>query len=157
MSTEFEVTELPFVLDGWQNSVNLKELYKDRENELKRDVVAYYRQIHALMAEHNASKFLELSREKEELQEQAFYFTEERKKSFRDGAYSLFNQKFETEPVREKELTLQFMGYGKLVRLVYPDGSQPLQFKSPNPEKQSSIEFDIKLHMRTKEKGFSII
>ena len=49
------------------------------------------------------------------------------------------------------------MGYGKLVRLVKLDGSEPLQFKSPNSEEQSNIELEIKLHMRSEEKGFSII
>lgn len=152
--TKFEVTNLPFVLKGWQKSLDLKEL---KEDELMRDVLRYYRQIHSIMASHNVSKFLELSKEKMKLQEEAFYFTEERKRSFREGAAQLFNQKLEILPLDAADLKLQIMGYGKLVRLVRLDGSPALQYKSPDIEKQSNVEMDIKLHMRSKEKGLTII
>ena len=49
------------------------------------------------------------------------------------------------------------MGYGKLIRLMKIDGTQPLQFKSPNPKEQSNVELEIKLHVRNSEKGFTII
>lgn len=152
--TKFEVTNLPFVLNGWQKSIDLTELKKE---ELLHDVLRYYRQIHSLMLSHNTSKFLEISKEKLQLQEQAFYFSEERKKSFRKSAMELFNQKLEILPLNTTDLKLQIMGYGKLVRLVRLDGSAALQFKSPSPEKQSNIDFDIKLHMRSKENGLTII
>ena len=153
ITTEIEI-ELPFILDGWQNSVDLSKL--DR-SILKEKVLEYYKQIHTILKEHNASKFLELSKEKQRLQEQAFYFTEERKQSFQKSLISLFNQNLDLEPLNENELKLEFLGYGKLVRLMKLDGSQPLQFKSPNPKEQSNIELEIKLHVRTSEKGFSII
>lgn len=153
IATEIEV-ELPFVLDGWQNSV---DLLKIDEKELFNKVLAYYRQIHAILKEHNAVKFLEISQEKMKLQETAFYFDEARKESFREGALALFNQNLEVEPIIEGELKLEVMGYGKLVRLIKKDGSQPLQFKSPDTKKQSNVELEVKLHMRSIEKGFSII
>lgn len=153
IATEIEV-ELPFVLDGWQNSVDLSKLDK---NILKEKVLEYYRQIHMVLREHNASKFLELSKEKQRLQEQAFYFNEQRRQSFKQSLIALFNQNLELEPLNENELKLEFMGYGKLVRLMKIDGSHPLQFKSPNPKEQSNIELEIKLHVRTTDKGFSII
>lgn len=152
--TSFEVTDLPFTLNGWQKSIDLSKL---KEKDLLADVLRYYRQIHSVMASHNVSKFLELSKEKMKLQEEAFYFTEERKKSFREAAAQLFNQKLELLPLNATDLKLQIMGYGKLVRLVRLDGSAALQYKSPNPNKQANIEFDIKLHMRNKEKGLTII
>ncbi len=152
--TKFKITELPFVLDGWQNSVDLSKI---KEKVLFQDVLDYYRQIHAIMAAHNATKFLEISEEKMKLQEQAFYFTEERKKSFRAGAISLFSQKLAPLPLVPSNLKLQIMGYGRLVRLLQLDGSAALQYASPKPEEQSNIELDVKLHMRSQEKGFSII
>jgi hypothetical protein len=153
IATEIEV-ELPFVLDGWQNSIDLSKMDKSL---LMKQVLEYYRQIHAVLKEHNASKFLELSKEKQKLQEQAFYFDEERKKSFVEGALGLFNQNLEVEPLNESELEIQIMGYGKLVRLMKKDGTQPLQFKSADKEEQSNIELEVKLHVRTSEKGLSII
>ncbi|WP_043706352.1 hypothetical protein [Tenacibaculum ovolyticum] len=153
LKTEIEV-ELPYVLDGWQNSQDLTEI---KEEILFRKVFSHYQQIHAVLAEHNVSKFLELSKEKMQLQEQAFYFSEERKKQFYEGALSLFSQNLKVEPLMKDELKLQIMGYGKLVRLIKLDGSEPLQYMSPNIENQSNIELEVKLHMRSEEKGFSII
>lgn len=152
-STEIEV-ELPFVLDGWQKSLDLTKLEK---KDLKINVLEYYRSIHAVLQEHNASKFLELSSEKMKLQEQAFYFDESRKKGFIDGAIKLFTENLKVEPLVESELEVQIFGNGKLVRLIKKDGSQPLQFMSSNKDKQSNIELEVKLHMRTVEKGLSII
>ncbi|MET3036292.1 hypothetical protein ABXT08_09335 [Chryseobacterium sp. NRRL B-14859] len=146
--------ELPFVLDGWQNSVDLKDMKKE---DLFDEVLKYYRQIRSVLLEHNAGKYLEMSKEKMELQEQALYYTEDRKKSFLAGADQLFSQNLEVEELNEADLRLEIIGYGKLVRLMRKDGMQPLQFKSPDIEKQSNIELEVKLHMRTKEKGFSII
>jgi hypothetical protein len=153
ISTEIDV-QLPFVLDGWQNSVNLQDLNK---TELRKEVLAFYRQIHAVLSEHNISKYMELSKEKKKLQEQAFYFTDERKKSFLEGMVEVFNKNMPMEPLNENELELQLMGYGKLVRLLKKDYTQPLQFKSPDLEKQSNIELEIMLHKRDSNKGFTII
>ncbi len=153
IATEIEVT-LPFVLDGWQKSVELTTIDK---KILFKEVLKYYQQIHAVLKTHNAAKFLELSKEKMQLQEQAFYFTNERKKDFREGALKLFNQKLELLPLVASELTLEIIGHGKLVRLMRTDGTEPLQFKSPKPLEQSNIELEVKLHKRSEEKGFSII
>lgn len=117
----------------------------------------YYKQIRLVLKEHNAARYLELSQEKMKLQEQAFYFSEERKKSFLDGAAQLFAQNLEVEELDEDNLKMELIGYGKLVRLLKKDGSQALQFKSPNPENQSNIELEIKLHKRSEVKGFSVI
>jgi hypothetical protein len=127
------------------------------KDELFKQVLDYYQQIRLVLKEHNASKFLEMSKEKMKLQEQAFYFDEERKKDFLQGVSQLFAQNLEVEELNPNELQLEIMGHGKLVRLMHKDGTQPLQFKSPNPEKQSNIELEVKLHMRSREKGFSII
>ncbi|WP_461532107.1 hypothetical protein [Sinomicrobium sp.] len=151
--TEIEV-ELPYVLDGWQNSVDLTKMDED---DLFQEVIAYYRQVLSVLEIKDAPKFLELSMEKMKLQEQAFYFSEERKQSFKNGISKLFNQNLEVESLDEKELKLEIIGNGKLVRLIKRDGTQPLQFKSPDKTKQSNIELEIKLHMRSKNHGFTII
>ena len=153
LTTEIDI-ELPFILDGWQNSVNLAEIKKE---ELFKEVINYYKQIQLVLKEHNAAKYLDMSQEKMKLHEQAFYFNDERKKSFLDSAAQLFSQKLELEELNENNLKMEIMGYGKLVRLVRLDGSQAMQFKSPDIDKQSNIELEIKLHKRTKQQGFSII
>ncbi|MBU3024066.1 hypothetical protein [Zobellia galactanivorans] len=153
ISTEIEV-ELPFVLDGWQNSVDLSKI---KEEKLFEEVFAFYNQLYLVMESHNAGKYLELSKEKMRLQEQAFYFSEERKASFLKGAMQIFGQKLQMLPMKKDELRVQVMGHGKLVRLVRLDGTEALKFKSPDPESQGNIEFEVKLHKRDFSKGFSII
>ncbi len=151
--TEIEV-ELPFILEGWQDSVDLKEI---KEKNLFDDVLAVYRQIHSVLKSHNVSKFLEISEDKMKLQEEAFYFSDERKKKFRESALSLFNQKLTPLPLNRDELKIEIMGHGKLVRMVRLDGSSALQYESLDPDKQGNIEFDVKLHKRSEKKGFTII
>ena len=153
ITTEIAV-ELPFVLDGWQNSVNLSEI---KEKKLFDEVFAFYTQLHAVVRSYNTGKFIELSKEKMALQEQAFYFSEERKKSFLDGAASLFAQKLELMPIDPLDMKLQIMGHGKLARLVRNDNTEVIQFKSPNPEEQSNVELEVKIHMRSKKQGYAII
>ena len=152
--TKFEVDNLSFILNGWQNSLILLDL---DEEKLFQDVLKFYYQLHGILSSHNASKFLELSKEKMQLQEEAFYFSKARKSSFLESATKLFNQKLEILPLEASNLKLQIMGYGKLVRLIRLDGSAALQYKTPDAKIQDNIEFDVKLHMRSLDKGLSII
>lgn len=151
--TEIEI-ELPFILDGWQNSVDLSKLEK---SVIKQKVLEFYTQIHAVLKEHNATTFLELSKEKEDLQTKAFYSNSIRKQEIRDSIINLFNKNLEVIPLNEAELQLEFYGYGKLVSLVRLDGSSALQFKRNASQGERNIELKIKLHARTLEKGLSII
>ncbi len=66
------------------------------------------------------------------LQEQAFYFDEDRKASFIEGASQLFSKKLEVEELDANNLKMEIMGNGKLVRLIRKDGTHALQFKSPD-------------------------
>jgi len=153
IKTEIEV-ELPFVLDGWQNSVDLDKL---KEEKLFKEVLASYIQLHSVVKSYNVTRFLELSKEKMALQEQAFYFSEERKKSFIDSTASLFAQKFEIMPIAPNDMKLEIMGHGKLVKMIRKDNTEAIQFKSNNPEEESNIELEVKLHLRNKKQGFTII
>lgn len=153
IATEIEI-ELPFVLDGWQNSINLSEL---KQSDIKQKVIEFYIQVHAILKEHNAGKFLELSKEKEDLQTKAFYFNAIRKQEIRNSIINLFNKNLEVLPLNEDELKLEFYGYGKLVSLTRLNGSAALQFKRNTSESERNIELEIKLHARSLEKGLSII
>jgi hypothetical protein len=151
ITTEIEV-ELPFVLNGWQNSVNLKDV-----KEIKTQVFNYYKKVHSILKEHNAQKFIELSKEKEELQTKAFYFDETKKQEIRKSIIALFSENLEVLPLNESELKLEFWGYGKLATLLRFDGSPALQFISPNAEKESNVELEVKLHLREKNGELCII
>jgi hypothetical protein len=153
VKTQIEV-ELPFILNGWQNSLDLRKIDK---KVLKRQVFEFYNQIHAILTTHNAAKFLNLSKEKEDLQTQAFYFNGTKKQEIRQSIIDLFSRNLEVMPLDVNELKLEYWGYGKLVRLVRLDGSDALQFKKIEENKNKKIELEVKLHMRSLEKGLSII
>lgn len=153
IATEIEV-ELPFVLDGWLKSVDLRDI---PEKELFNEVYTYYWKIKEVLEQHDLNTYLEMSNEKRNLQEQAFYFSEDRKKDFVESGIQLFSQKLGVEELNRENVKMEIMGNGRLVRLIREDGSQALQFKSPNLEEQNNIELEVKLHMRSKQNGLTII
>ncbi|GGI29488.1 hypothetical protein [Pedobacter mendelii] len=153
IQTEINV-ELPFELNGWQNSVDLLRIDKD---QLFKKVIATYRQIYAIIAEHNAIKFLEISKDKEELQEKAFFMDEQRKQEVRQSIAHLFGEKLQLKPFVETEMKMEIFGYGKLVRLIKADGTSPFQFIPKNEEEQGPIELDVKLHIKKKGNILTII
>lgn len=53
---EFEVNDLPYELEGWKNSQDLSKIDKD---ELKKEVVNYYKYIRNLLNEGNVKEFYE--------------------------------------------------------------------------------------------------
>lgn len=153
IGTEIEI-ELPFVLDGWQKSIDLSKIDNDK---LFQEVFNKYVEVHSIIKSHNASKFLNISKEKEDLQSQAFYFDDKRKEEIRQSIFNLFNQKLKILPINKQDLKLELWGYGKLVTLVRNDGTSAIQFERDIDKGKRNIEFDIKLHMRSKEKGLTII
>lgn len=151
--TEIEVN-VPFKIEGWQNSIDLRDV---DEKKLFEEVFTYYLKVYSILKEHNLSKYLDISQEKMKLQEDALYFDEARKSNFLNSASQLFSQNLEINEMKPENLKMEILGHGKLVRLMNNDGSQPLQFISPNLEEQSNVEMEIKLHMRSKGKGLKII
>jgi len=152
ISTQIEV-ELPFILNGWQNSVDLKKIKSD---DLRKEVLEFYKQIHSLLLQHNATKFLDLSKDKEALQTQAFYFDETKKIETKKSIIDLFAEGLEVLLLIETELKVEICAYGKLVYLAKLDGSPALQFKSPD-KLQSNVELEIKLHKKNAATTLSII
>ena len=151
--TEIEV-EVPYKIQGWKESVNLKDV---EEKKVFDEVYHFYQKIHNVLQNHNVSEFLKMSSDKLALQEEALYFDDARKNSFLDGAKQLFNQKLNVLDLNIADLKMEIIGNGKLVRLLRLDGTQPLQFESPNLEKQSNVEIEIKLHKKSEKGEFSII
>ncbi len=153
IGTEIEV-ELPFALDGWQNSIDLSKIKKE---DLFQEAFRKFIEIHAIIKSHNAPMFLEISKEKEDLQTKAFYFDKQRKEEIRQSISNLFNENLKILPLNKQDLKIELWGYGKLVTLLRHDGTSAIQFKRDLKKGERNIEFDIKLHMRNKEKGLTII
>ncbi|GAA4758388.1 MULTISPECIES: hypothetical protein [Flavobacterium] len=152
IKTTIDVT-LPFKLKGWQNSINLKELDQKR---LQSEVFEAYTKIHSLLKTYNASEFIEVSKDKEKLQSEGFYFNKEKENEIRSKINQVFNKKLEVKPLDFSKLKLNIFGYGKLVNLLNPDGSSPIVFFDPI-EPEIKVEFDIKLHKKSLRDNLTII
>ncbi len=150
---EIEV-ELPYKLDGWQNSIDLSRI---KEADLFKQVLMHYKIIHNTMIHYNSSEFLKLSKEKDYIQTQSFYLNSIKRENIHNDIFNLFQEKLEVLPLNENELKIEVFGNGKLVSLSRLDKSPALQFISPDISKEGNIELAVKLHMRSKEIGFSII
>lgn len=152
IKTTIDIT-LPFKLKGWQNSINLKELDQKR---LQSEIFETYTKIHSLLKTYNASEFIEISKDKEKLQSEGFYFNKEKENEIRSKINQVFNKKLEVKPLDFSKLKLNIFGYGKLVNLLNPDGSSPIVFFDPI-EPEIKVEFDIKLHKKSLRDNLTII
>ncbi len=149
----FKAEGLPFEIEGWTNSVDLSEW---NEDTLLEEVFVYYKQLYTILEVGDASKYLEITKERDDLLATALYYNETLKQRDNDALVELFKEKaLDLQPLNINEMKLVIMGHGKLVSLQRLDGMPALHFKAPN--NKGEVKMEIKLHMRSKEKGFSII
>lgn len=161
---EFEAAMLPFELKGWSDSVDLK---KETERKLFEEVFSFYQQLHALIAQRNATKYDELFREKEALISKAFYYdyhVNEKKDPMytamvndrKNATKELFAEEgLELIPLVVSELKLLFQAEGKLVSLVRHDNTPALRFN--DPKNDGEVEMEVRLHRKTKGSALTII
>ena len=62
VSGEFEVTDLPYELEGWKNSQDLSKIDRD---ELEKEVVGYYKYLRDLLSEGKVEEYLSQSKSKD--------------------------------------------------------------------------------------------
>lgn len=153
MITEIAV-EVPYKITGWKDSLDLSKFKKE---ELFKDVFNYYQMLYSTLKRHDATKYIELSKEKMELQKVTFYMNNAKVNEIYNDIAGLFQEKLAPLPLKENELRLEIFGNNKLISLSRLDGTSALQFKSPDLRVEDNISLDVKLHLVNKNKGFSII
>ncbi|HEX8357745.1 MAG TPA: hypothetical protein VF610_10045, partial [Segetibacter sp.] len=111
--------EVPFDLDGWRNSVNLIKEQDDEKKDIKNEVFDEYRKIHELFEKRDATAYLTLVKEREELITHTLYYRESDKKLRNEEIVKLIlDPDYKVEPMYKETFKLDFQGYGKLVSII---------------------------------------
>ncbi|RAV30757.1 hypothetical protein [Sinomicrobium soli] len=139
LRTEIDV-EVPYEVEGWSNSVNLKEEDKD---DLKNELLERYNTIREMVAENDTSAFKKLIWEREELLATVFYLEESEKKSRLQKLTDVIgDENYELAPYPEN-VQMFFFAEGRMVTLVDTinrDGIIRLINKN-SPKDTVSLEF----------------
>ncbi|MEZ5007824.1 MAG: hypothetical protein R2753_06680 [Chitinophagales bacterium] len=149
MNTQIEVL-FPKTLEGWQNSVELQDI-----DGIEEQVFSFYKGLYRLLENHDAQTFLDIAKDKEILQQQAFYLSPTKVQQIREGMKEIFGRGLNVVPYKITDLRPVFMGYGKLISLVRTNGKPFLQFD--DPENETTIDFPVKLQMKELGGQLSII
>lgn len=116
LNGEFEI-KLPFEIEGWTNSVNLKEEMENGK-DLKKEVHSVYSQIKQIIESRNTQDFSKLIKQREQLLAKAFYFNQAKQAENLTNFLELIkNPDYELAPLPQNAV-ISFYGYGKLVTLL---------------------------------------
>lgn len=140
--------ELPFSIEGWTNSVNLKDEMENGK-DLKREIQNSYDDIITIIKNRDVQAFSKLIKEREELLGVAFYSTaQEKKDNLNEFLEIIQNPDYELQPYPEKA-ELHFFAYGKLVTLSSPIRESVIELINKKTEKIISLDF----YFHRKNKG----
>lgn len=109
--------EVPFNIQGWTNSIDLKK-EMDNGNDLKKELQETYKSIRTIIEKKDITTFSELIKDREQLLATAFYISkEQQQKDLQEFLNIIKNPDYELSPI-PLEADLHFYGYGKLVTLL---------------------------------------
>ncbi|TWP28479.1 hypothetical protein ETU09_06030 [Apibacter muscae] len=153
LQTEIEV-EVPYELEGWSNSVNLKE---QEEESLKKELQERYNQIRTLLAKKDTASLRQLVQEREDLLGTVYYLPkQEKEKRLQEFLDLVANDEFDIAPY-PSEAQILFFAHGKMVTMVDPinrDGIIRLVNKK-DPKDIISLEF--RFHRKKLGEKLSVI
>lgn len=139
---------IPFSIEGWTNSLNLKE-EMENGNNLKQEIQSAYDNIYNIIENRDAHGFSKLIKEREELLGIAFYSTsQERKDNLNEFLEIIGNPDYELQPYPQKA-ELRFFASGKLVTLSSPLRESVIELINKKTEKIISLDF----YFHRKKKG----
>lgn len=148
---EFEVTGLPYKLEGWQNSQDLSKMDKD---VLKKEVVAYYNYYRGLL---NNGKIEESLLEEHKKNSEVAIATYDDPNWYLEEKNMKQILTFKNSMLPIENYTMEIFGKGKLVRLI--KNKSPLKGKGvlirETPTRWSSI--GVVLHKPKGSDSFKII
>jgi hypothetical protein len=152
MQAEINV-DLPFAIEGWKNSVNLKE---EQENgyDLKKELQSNYQTLSDLIQKKDTIALRNIIEEREDLLATAFYFTsKEKEEEIQDLMSIITDDNYELAPF-PKEAKMYFYGYGKMVTLLNIEREGVIKFvNKKDPKETVSLEF----RFHRKKKGDKLI
>lgn len=144
---------LPYDEIGWMQSANL--LDKDPQNLLSKGY-DFFKNIESIINNNLIHQFIELNEDKNRLIKETLYLTNKQYEKCKiDDVILLINGGYKLVPINFNDIEYVIMGKGRLLKLRRKNGLALILLN--NPQKQSTAEFDIKLHKKTATSDFSII
>lgn len=145
LNGEFE-TKLPFEIEGWANSVNLKD-EMEKGNDLKNEVNSIYNQIKQIIEGRNTQDFSLLIKEREQLLAKAFYFTEAKQaENLSEFLELIKNPDYELAPLSQNA-EIHFYCYGKLVTLLNTQQEGVIKLINKK-DKNEEVTLDFYFHRK---------
>ncbi|WP_237276254.1 hypothetical protein [Tenacibaculum ovolyticum] len=151
--TTFE-TSVPFEIEGWLKSVNLKE--EQEEKKLKNELLLAYKELFKIIEKRDVSAYLEAVKLREERIKTAFYLTKEEEEKRNAEFINLLEDKnYELLPITEEAIVLEYQGYGKLAVLSdMRDGEGIIRLRN---KKDEEVTLDFRFHRKEKGDPLSVI
>lgn len=154
MKAEF-VADLPFEIEGWQNSINLKE-EQENGHDLKKELQKKYQILWDIINKKDVNALRQIITERENLLAKAFYLTaEENENEIKDLLDIIENSNYKLLPF-PKKAKIYFYGYDKITTLLTLEREGIIKFASiQDPKEIISLEF--RFHRKKKGEELKVI
>ncbi|TWP30755.1 hypothetical protein ETU08_03965 [Apibacter muscae] len=153
LQTEIEV-EVPYELEGWSNSVNLKE---QEEESLKKELQERYNQIRTLLAKKDTASLRQLVQEREDLLGTVYYLPEqEKEKRLQEFLDLVANDEFDIAPY-PSEAQILFFAHGKMVTMVDPINREGVIRLVNKKDPKDIISLEFRFHRKKLGEKLSVI
>jgi hypothetical protein len=148
--------EVPFELEGWHNSVDLKE-ENEKNEKIYQEVLQAYGEVYNAIKNKDFNTFKSMIEERENLLATTFYYNDQQKQNrWQSFVNELNNNEYELAPL-PKEAILHFYGTGKIVTLLDSEREGIIKLvNKKNPLTDRTI-FDFRFHRKTKGGKLTII
>ncbi|TWP28480.1 hypothetical protein ETU09_06035 [Apibacter muscae] len=153
LQTEIEV-EVPYELEGWSNSANLKE---QEEESLKKELQERYNQIRILLAKKDTASLRQLVQEREDLLGTVYYLPEqEKEKRLQEFLDLVANDEFDIAPY-PSEAQILFFAHGKMVTMVDPINREGVIRLVNKKDPKDIISLEFRFHRKKLGEKLSVI
>lgn len=149
------LVDLPFEIEGWKNSVNLKEEQEDG-HDLKKELQKAYQNLWDIINKKDTSSLLKIINERENLLAEAFYFNpKEKEEAIQDLLSIIKDDTYELAPFPE-EAKMYFYGYGKMVTLLDLEREGIIRFVNKKDPKET-ISLEFRFHRKKTNEELKVI
>ncbi|MDQ8014865.1 MAG: hypothetical protein REI96_20625 [Flavobacterium nitrogenifigens] len=149
------VADLPFEIEGWRNSVNLKE-EQENGHDLKKDLQKAYQNLWDIINKKDTASLLKIISERENLLAVAFYFSaKEKEEAIQDLLSIIKDDTYELAPFSQ-EAKMYFYGYGKMVTLLDLEREGVIRFVNKKDPKET-ISLEFRFHRKKTNEELKVI
>jgi hypothetical protein len=129
LSGMFKAEGLPFEVNGWINSINLSEI---GTQTLLTNTYKFYKRLFDIIARKDTETYFQLTNERDILLSKVYYKNQKKIEVDNSQFLTVLNEAgLEVLPFTFKDIDIQIMGKGKLVRLIRKNGFPALSLYNP--------------------------